>query len=182
MGQKMNGSISPQLSPRRVHGFGATDPFASAKQLLTSSMSSPIAFGDTLILAGNYAAAIAQYQAAGNAGAAVGNAVKAAGGNTAVFSVETIADNATLQSIPTSAPNSFVGESNAASAQGLVKGMVRLYQQAMTSSVTATGPVKAPAPAPAPSASSKTMYYVVGGVAVAALGTGAWYLYGRKKR
>jgi hypothetical protein len=144
-------------------------------------MSSPIAFGDTLILAGNYAAAIAQYQAAGNAGAAVGAAVKSAGGNAAIL-VGTIADNSTLQSVPTSAPNSFVGESNAASAQGLVKGMVRLYQQAMTSSVTATGPVKAPAPAPAPSASSKTMYYVVGGVAVAALGTGAWHLYGRKKR
>ena len=174
-------NVNSQLTPRVVRrGLGAADPFASAKSLLASSMSSPIAFGDTLILAGNYAAAIAQYQAAGNAGAAVGSAVKAAGGNAAIL-VGTIADNSTLQSVPTSAPNSFVGESNAATAQSLAKQMVSLYQQAMTASATAKGPVTTTAP-PTGGSSSKTAYYVAGGVAAVALGTGAWYLYGRKKR
>jgi hypothetical protein len=46
--------------------------------------------------------------------------------------------------------------------------------------VASSGTTKAAAPPSAPTTSSKTPYYVAGGVAVAALGTGAWWMWFRK--
>jgi len=180
----VNGSINAQLAPTRAHrrGLGATDPFASAKALLAGSMSAPIAFGDALAMQGNFYAAVQQYQAAGRAGAnanGVGDVIKAAGGNAAVM-VGTVADNSVLQGIDFG--SSSASASDAATAAGLVKGMVALYEQAMAlPTVGQKTPTKA-LPPPASGASSKTAYYVAGGVAAVALGTGAWWLYGRNKR
>lgn len=182
----MSGSLNTQLAPARRRGLGAADPFASAKALLAGSMSAPIAVGDALALQGNYYAAVQQYQAAGRAGvnpSGVGDVIKAAGGNAAVL-VGTVADNAVLQGLDFG--SSSASAADAATAGGLAKAMVGLYQQAMSPSMT-TG-AKAPVtsttgtPAPAAASSSKMTYYVAGGAAVVALGAGAYYWMHRKRR
>ena len=153
-------------------------------------MNSLILSGNGSLSAGQYGAAVSAYQAAADYGVAnlspliQGQPLLIIDGYYAV--IKTI-NNSTLPVVGATMAGAW-------QAQGLVQSMYTQYSTALQSTTTTTPAGKPPAPsvpiavtktkgpagATAATTSSKTPYYVAGGVAVAALGTGAWWLYVRK--
>jgi hypothetical protein len=179
--------INAQLMPHRARrGFGAANALGSVE---LAAMNALILSGNGSLSAGQYGAAVSAYQAAADYGVAnlspliQGQPLLIIDGYYAV--IKTI-NNSSLPVVGATMAGAW-------QAQGLVQSMYTQYSTALQSTTTTTPAGKPPAPpattvtkttgpagATAPTTSSKTPYYVAGGVAVAALGTGAWWLYVRK--